>query len=343
MSFTSIPNPRSLLGYPVFDTDGAELGEIAGVYLDRGTGEPEWAALWLADGGVTVVPLAEADLYEDSAAIPYTRDQLEHAPYQRDELARELSEDEEEELYRYYHEGSAQVATAARQAAADAASTAKRQGERLASTAKGQGGQLASTAKKQTQRVATTAKGQGRHLVQSAAGQANEVVGAAKEEAARVAEEAAGEARGVLEETRSSIEEQAAAGAERLADNLRRLGEQALALAEGRPEEAAMVREYVRQGGERVVGTADRVRSVADDVQSRGLGVLVEDLQHFARRRPGVFLLGTAVVGIAAGRAMRGASAQSDAPADQGQEAPATSDAPRSGVSRRRPRTTGGR
>jgi len=40
-------------------------------------------------------------------------------------------------------------------------------------------------------------------------------------------------------------------------------------------------------------------------VQNRGMEGLVDDLQRFARRRPGVFLFATAVAGFAAGRAVR--------------------------------------
>ena len=40
---------------------------------------------------------------------------------------------------------------------------------------------------------------------------------------------------------------------------------------------------------------------------------MLADVQSFARRRPGVFLLGTAVVGVLAGRAVRNAQEQDEA------------------------------
>jgi hypothetical protein len=47
------------------------------------------------------------------------------------------------------------------------------------------------------------------------------------------------------------------------------------------------------------------------------LGALLGDVQSFARRRPGVFLLGTAAVGLVAGRAVRSAKSQEDGPEQQ--------------------------
>ncbi len=303
MTATTVSNPLSMIGYPVFDSEGTELGEVAGVYLDQSTGEPEWAALRLTDGGVTVVPLAEAGLYEDSVDLPFDAQQVRAAPYQQHDLARELSPDQESQLYSYYGQGDP------REVATEVASTAEEQGRQVALRARDQSQQVASTARDQTERVASATRDQGAQVMQSAAGQAAEVVGTAREQAAQVAQEASAQARGLLEETRSRFEEQATEGAEKLGDNLRRVGEEALALAEGRPEEAPMVRDYVQRAGDMLLDASERAYGVADDMESRGLGGVLQDVQRFARRRPGAFLVGTALAGIAVGRAVRAASA----------------------------------
>lgn len=348
MTTTNIPSPLSLVGHVAFDREGDELGEIAGVYLDRQSSQPEWAAVRLVGGGITVVPLADAVVYEDSLEVPFTRQQVAAAPYQRRRLSRELSEDEEAALYRHYSEGrgslqaaSTEVASAAREQGQQVASAAQDQAQQVASAAQDQAQQVASAAKDQAQQVASTVKDEGQAVVRSAAQQATEVVGTAREQAAQVAGEASAQARGVLEETRTRLEEQAVTGTSRLAENLQRLGEEALALSEGRADDAVFVGEYVRRAGERLLEAADRVHGVADDVDSRGLEGVLEDVQHFARRRPGLFLLGTAVAGFAVGRAVR--SARADGAAADQQDAPAPAQAavrPRAG---RRPGTPGRR
>jgi hypothetical protein len=290
MTTTSIADPLSLVGHVAFDRDGEELGEVAGVYLDRTSSQPEWAAVRVVGGGITVVPLADAAVYEDGLEIPFTSQQVAAAPYRRRRLSRELSEDEEAELYRHYREGTGR---------SSAAST------EVASAARDQAQEVVSAARDQAQEVASAAKDQARAAARSAARQATEVVGTAREQATDVVGEASAQARSVLEETRSRLEEQAVAGTTRVAENLRRLGEEALALTEGRPGEAGVVRDYVWRASERLLEAADRVHGVADDVDSRGLGAALEPVQDFARRRPGVFLLGAAVAGFAVGRAVR--------------------------------------
>jgi hypothetical protein len=48
---------------------------------------------------------------------------------------------------------------------------------------------------------------------------------------------------------------------------------------------------------------------MAERLESGGLEGALSDLQTFARRRPGVFLLGAAATGFAVGRLLRGAQA----------------------------------
>ena len=54
---------------------------------------------------------------------------------------------------------------------------------------------------------------------------------------------------------------------------------------------------------------ADTGRRVADYLDRRGFEGAVGELQDFARRRPGTFLLGAAVAGFLVGRAAKAAQA----------------------------------
>ena len=321
----TIADPAALVGFVVFDRDGAEMGEVEGVYL--GAEEPEWAAV-LMDGRFVIIPLLEAEVYEDSLDVPFSAAEVSLAPWQQDELLEDLTEEQEAELTEYYaglqsggiKEVGSEVASTAKEQGREVASTAKEQGQEVASAAKEHGQQVASTAKEQGQRVASTAKEQSQQVLRATKDQAGELVGTASQQAAEVAEQASAQARNLLEETRTRLEEQTVEGAHKLGTNLSRLGQEALALADGRPEEAPTVQGYVRRTGEGLLDAADRAFGVSDDVRTRGLGGVLSDVQSFARRRPGAFLIGTAVLGVMAGRATRNAKEQD---ADDAEELPA--------------------
>ena len=57
--------------------------------------------------------------------------------------------------------------------------------------------------------------------------------------------------------------------------------------------------DLVRQAG-------DKVEEIAGWIQAREPGDLVDELRSFARRKPGVFLLGAALAGVVAGRLTTG-------------------------------------
>lgn len=111
--------------------------------------------------------------------------------------------------------------------------------------------------------MASTAAGQGQQVAREAADQAREVVVAARKQATQVTRELSTQARVLVEETRTKLEDEAGVQTRRLAGGLRRLGGEAQALAEGRPQEAGAVAGYVRQA-------ADRLWSVADEIETKG-------------------------------------------------------------------------
>ncbi len=293
-------DPMAIVGFVAFDCDGEALGEVEGVFL--GAEEPEWAVLLLPTGSFVIVPLAEANLYEDSLDLPFTAAEVHGAPLRQGSFPEDLTQSQEDELTAYFSSGPGPVT--------EVASTAKDQGRQVASTAIDQSQQVASTAKQQSQRVASTAKAQGQQVLRSTADQASQVATTAKEQAAEVASHASEQVGNLLEETKTRIEEQVATGASRLGEQLQRLGEEALALSDGRPGEAPTVQGYVKRAADTLLDAADRAYGLSEDVQIRGIGGALSDVQTFARRRPGVFLLGAAAVGVVAGRAVRAAKAE---------------------------------
>jgi uncharacterized protein (TIGR02271 family) len=98
----TIDDVKTWRGEQAHGRDGEKLGTIADIYLDRDTGEPEWAAVKTGLFGtkVSFAPLAEATHSGDGVQFPYTKDQLKDAP--NAEADGELSQDEEAALYRHY-------------------------------------------------------------------------------------------------------------------------------------------------------------------------------------------------------------------------------------------------
>lgn len=114
---------------------------------------------------------------------------------------------------------------------------------------------------------------------------------------------------GLVEETRTLLEEQATSQVQQLSTNLRRFSAETQALAEGRPSEPGELPAYLES-------MAGRLQGVADDLDTRGVEGIVDDVKAFARRRPGVFLLGAAAVGFGAGRLIRAQSDEGDGEED---------------------------
>jgi hypothetical protein len=141
---------------------------------------------------------------------------------------------------------------------------------------------------------------QGREVANTASEEAANVAGTVKEQAAEVRHEVAVQGQEIVTRAKEQFRDQADTQAREASAGLRRLGGQAHALADGRIEEAGPLGGYLRQAGDRIDGMATRL-------EERGAEGVLEDVQDFARRRPGMFLAGAAVAGFAVGRMIRGA------------------------------------
>ncbi len=127
---------------------------------------------------------------------------------------------------------------------------------------------------------------------------AGAVAGTARDQMSDVAGEATARARDVAGELRENLQEQARAQTDRLAENVRRLADELQDMSDGDRSGSSAAR-AVRQ-------VADGGHQAASRIQSRGPEGLVGDLQDFARRRPGAFLAGAALLGFATARIGKG-------------------------------------
>lgn len=93
---------------------GEKIGAAGQVYLDDRTGDPAWvtAKTGLFGNAETFIPLAEATLEGSVVRVPYSKDMIKDAPHIDND--QHISDEEQEELYRYYsvHTGSGHTAGA---------------------------------------------------------------------------------------------------------------------------------------------------------------------------------------------------------------------------------------
>ncbi|MEW2517415.1 PRC and DUF2382 domain-containing protein [Actinacidiphila alni] len=93
-----------VMGHPVLDAEGKKVGDAKHMYLDDGTGAPEWVTVKTGFFGSneTFVPIGSARLVEDHLEVPYPKEKIKGAPNVDVDSGGHLSAAEEEHLYRYY-------------------------------------------------------------------------------------------------------------------------------------------------------------------------------------------------------------------------------------------------
>jgi len=89
-------------GRELRDRDGDKIGKIEDVYLDRRTQEPEWVAVktGLFGSNVSFVPIRDARTEHDAVVVMFEKAVVKDAP--NVDADGELSEQEEQALYRHY-------------------------------------------------------------------------------------------------------------------------------------------------------------------------------------------------------------------------------------------------
>lgn len=137
---------------------------------------------------------------------------------------------------------------------------------------------------------------------QSTTGRVGQQVG---EQAAQVASTAKDEARSLMDQGRREMRSMMAERGQQAAEGLRRFGQEISSLSSGHPEQAQRLQGYLDQARTRVEDWAGRL-------ETGGVDGLMADVKQYARRRPGVFLVGAAGAGFVIGRMLRvGATAGS--------------------------------
>ena len=102
---------RQAEGMQVTDTSGQKIGKVETIYLDNETDLPEFALVNTGLFGTksSFVPLADAEVREDTIRVPHSKDEVKDAP--QIEADEEISEAEESEIYRHYGMSHGQTAT----------------------------------------------------------------------------------------------------------------------------------------------------------------------------------------------------------------------------------------
>jgi uncharacterized protein (TIGR02271 family) len=98
----TIQDVQTWKGQTLFGPDNDKIGDIADVYLDRQSGEPEWLAVktGMFGSNISFVPIQDAATSGDGVTVPYDKAKVKDAP--NAEADGELSPEEEQRLYQHY-------------------------------------------------------------------------------------------------------------------------------------------------------------------------------------------------------------------------------------------------
>lgn len=144
------------------------------------------------------------------------------------------------------------------------------------------------------------AKQRGGEVAEDAREQAKKVGETARAGAAEVVDEAKHQAADLVADAREQLHGQARRQTDHLGDAVQAFGDKLHAMAGGRPEDAGQVADYADR-------LADQVDRIGGRVSELGFDGTVDELQRYARRRPGMFLLGAGFAGFVVARLGRGA------------------------------------
>ena len=166
-------------------------------------------------------------------------------------------------------------------------------------------GQTSTTdaAKEQATQVGQTAKESGK-----------QVAGTTVEQGKNVLEEGRTQARHLTREVGNQVTEQTAAQKAKAATGLRSLSGELRDMANGQGAPSGIAGDLVQQA-------SAKAGELAEWLEQRDPGTLLDEVRGLARRKPGTFLLGALAAGVVAGRLTRGAV---DASKDDNVDVPAS-------------------
>jgi hypothetical protein len=144
------------------------------------------------------------------------------------------------------------------------------------------------------------AKDQASNVASTAAQKGSQVASTAADQAKQVTHETKRQAQDLVQQGRQQLRDQARTGQQKAGQGLSDVAQQLRSMAQGGGEPpSGPAADLIAQAG-------DKVEELATWISQREPGDLVVELRDFARRKPGVFMLGAAVAGIVAGRLTTG-------------------------------------
>jgi hypothetical protein len=147
------------------------------------------------------------------------------------------------------------------------------------------------------------AREEAQNLGQTASQAGSQVASTATDQAKEVAQETQRQAKDLLDQGRAQLKDQTIAQQQKAAQGLSSLASEMRGLADGSSQGApGPARDLLQQA-------AGMVESFSSKLQHREPAELLDEVRSFARRKPGTFLLGAALLGVAAGRLTRGVQA----------------------------------
>jgi len=149
-----------------------------------------------------------------------------------------------------------------------------------------------------------TARDEAASVAKDAKAAGGRVTDSAKEGASRVAEETKSQARKLASQATDEMRDQAAEQQRRVAAGLRSAGGELRTMAEA-ADGQSVASEVVHEA-------AVRATTVADWLDARDPGSLLQEVKRFARRRPGVFIAVAVGAGVVAGRLTRALAQSSE-------------------------------
>jgi hypothetical protein len=151
--------------------------------------------------------------------------------------------------------------------------------------------------------TADVAKDEARNVQQTAVQAGSQVASTAADQAKEVVQETQRQAQDLLDQGRTQVKEQVVSQQQKAGQSLSALAQELRGLADGSSSGApGPARDLLQQA-------SGMVESFASKLQNREPGDLLEEVRSFARRKPGMFLLGAAAAGVLAGRLTSGVKA----------------------------------
>jgi len=153
------------------------------------------------------------------------------------------------------------------------------------------------------QSTADVAKDEAKNVQQTAVQAGSQVAATATDQAKEVVHETQRQAKDLLDQGRSQVREQAITQQQKAGQSLNALATELRGLADGTSSGApGPARDLLQQAS----GLVD---DFAHKLQTRDPSQLLDEVRSFARRKPGLFLLGAAAAGVVAGRLTSGVKA----------------------------------